>query len=326
LLPHTFAETDSNRDGVVTEAELRSSHDRADDQLPNLAIPELGGVGAQEIFVTAAHGVCDFISVMDTDRIREWNAWYHLMNCGLAVKASGETDFPCMSGTRVGQGRSYVFLGKQKQVDYAEWCEGIARGRSYVSDGYAHAFDFLVAGKTSGDDVKLAGPGEVTVRANVTFSPETPLEPIYGGVIPAGGPRYVGDTIIKRPTLTLDPLYQRGERRVEVVVNGRVVASRTVRADGRKHAVEFTVPIERSSWVALRQFPQLHTNPVNVLVGEKPIRASRESAQWALGCIEQLWRVRGEKIAAHERADAEKAYAEAKAIYRRIAAESPAAR
>src|SRR5206468_12058681 len=61
-----------------------------------------------------------FISAMDTDRIREWNAWYHLMNCGFPVKASGETDFPCMSGTRVGQGRSYVQLGQVAKVDYAD--------------------------------------------------------------------------------------------------------------------------------------------------------------------------------------------------------------
>jgi hypothetical protein len=324
LLPHPLTETDLNRDGLVTEAELRASHDRADDQLPNLAIPELNSVGAQEIFVTAAHGVCDFISAMDTSRLREWNAWYHLLNCGLPVKVSGETDFPCMSGTRVGQGRSYVFLGQQERVDYGQWCEGIARGRSYVSDGYAHAFDFLVAGKTSGDDVSLAAAGMVTVRANVTFSPETPLEPIYGGVIPVGGPRHVGDTVTMRPTLAHDPVYQRGERRVEIVVNGRVVTSRTVPADGREHAVEFTVPIERSSWVALRQFPQLHTNPVNVLVGGKPIRASRESALWAIGCIDQLWRVRGTRIAAHERAEAEQAYEVARVIYRRIAEESPA--
>ena len=59
----------------------------------------------------STHGLADFISAMDTDRIREWNAWYHLMNAGLRVKASGETDFPRMSGTRVGQGRSYVLLG-----------------------------------------------------------------------------------------------------------------------------------------------------------------------------------------------------------------------
>jgi hypothetical protein len=87
--------------------------------------------------------------------------------------------------------------------------------------------------------------------------------------------------------------------------------------------VEFTIPIERSSWVALREFPQLHTNPVTVLVGGQPIRASRKSALWALACIDQLWRVRSHRIAAAERADAETAYEEARAIYRKIAAESP---
>ena len=108
----------------------------------------------------------DFISAMDTDRIREWNAWYHLMNAGLPVKASGETDFPCMSGTRVGQGRSYVQLGKPARVDYAQWSQGIARGRSYVSDGYAHALEFRVDGKSSGDELQLAAPGTVTVKSH----------------------------------------------------------------------------------------------------------------------------------------------------------------
>jgi hypothetical protein len=326
LLPEPFAEIDTDRDGFVREAELKASHDRADDRLPNLAIPELNSVGAQEIFVTAAHGVTDFISALDTDRIREWNAWYHLMNSGLPVKASGETDFPCMSGTRAGQGRSYVQLGKQSRVDYAQWCRGIARGRSYVSDGYAHALAFDVNGKTSGDELQLASSAMVTVKGTIAFSPETPLEPAYGGAIPVGGLRHVGDTVIRREILSLNPAYQRGHRLVQVVVNGRAVASREVPADGREHAVEFSVPIERSSWIALRQFPQLHTNPVIVLVGGRPIRASRESALWALACIDQLWRVRAGGIAPGERADAEKAYEEARAVYRRIAAESPADR
>ena len=323
LLPEPFGAIDTDRDGLLNDRELQASHDRADDMLPNLAIPELNSVGAQEIFVTAAHGVTDFISAMDTDRIREWNAWYHLLNTGLSLKASGETDFPCMSGTRVGQGRSYVFLGKQNGIDYARWIEGVARGRSYVSDGYAHAFDFTVNGKSAGDEVDLAGPGKVTVKATVAFSPETPLEPAYGGAIPVGGRRYIGDTIIKREVQSPDSLYQRGQRLVEVVVNGRVKATREVPADGREHAIEFAVAVERSSWIAIRQFPQLHTNPVNVIVGARPIRASRESALWAIACIEQLWRVRARRIAPAERADAERAYEEAKTIYRRIAAESP---
>ena len=326
LLPDTFDEADTNGDGVVSEPELEASHESAAGRLPNYAIPELNSVGAQEIFVTAAHGVADFISAMDTGRIREWNAWYHLLNTGLPVKASGETDFPCMSGTRVGQGRSYVQLGRQTRVEYAQWCRAIARGHSYVSDGYSHALGFDVDGKPAGDVRQLTAPGRVSVRATVAFSPETPLEPPYGGATPAGGRRHIGDTVVMHEVDDLNPLYQRGARLVEVIVNGQVAASREVPADGREHAVAFEVPIARSSWVALRQFPQLHTNPVNVMVAGRPIRASRESAQWAIACIDQLWRARSQRIAPSERADAEKAYEEARATYRRIAAESPSAR
>ena len=326
LLPEPFDEIDADRDRLVSPLELEASHDRVDDRLPNFAIPELNSVGAQEIFVTVAHGVTDFISAMDTPRISEWNAWYHLMNVGFPLKASGETDFPCMSGTRVGQGRSYVQLGKVARVDYPLWCKSLAAGRSYVSDGYAHAFDYTVDGKPSGEEVRLAKAGMVTVKAAVAFSPETPLEPPYGGAIPTSGARHVGDTVLKREIQTPDPRYERGRRLVEIVVNGHVVASREVAADGHEHSVEFTIPIERSSWVALREFPQLHTNPVTILVADQPIRASRKSALWALACIDQLWRVRARRIAPSERGDAEQAYEEARAIYRRIAEESPADR
>jgi hypothetical protein len=323
LLPEAFASVDTDRDGLASEAELRSSHDRADDQLPNFAIPELNSVGAQEIFVTAAHGVTDFISVMDTDRLREWNAWYHLMNAGMKIKASGETDFPCMSGTRVGQGRSYVQLGRQTRLDYTQWAEGLARGRSYVSDGYAHALRFDVEGRTSGDEIHLTGPGRVSVKVTVAFSPETPLEPAYGTALPVGGRRFVGDTIITRDVQSVDPYQERGRRLVEVVLNGEAVESREVPADGRPHALEFSIPVTRSSWIAVRQFPQLHTNPVDVLVAGAAIRASRKSALWALACIDQLWRVRAHRIAPAERDEAERAYEKAREIYRRIAEQSP---
>jgi hypothetical protein len=323
LLPEAFAAIDVNRDGFLTEAELAASHDRVADRLPNLAIPELDSVGAQEIFVTTPLGACDFISTMDTDRISEWNAWYHLMNCGFPLSAAGETDFPCMSGTRVGQGRTYVQLGRPGRVDYRAWCEGLARGRSYVSDGYAHALEFRVNGTTPGNEVHLASPQDVTVQARVAFSPETPLEAPYGGVIPVGGRRFVGDTVIMREPQARDPLFERGQRLLELVVNGHVVGSRPLPADGREHDLQLTVRVERSSWVALRQFPQLHTNPVRVLVGGKPIRASRPSARWALGCVDQLWRARSGSIAPRERVDAQRAYDEARAIYLRIAEESP---
>ena len=64
----------------------------------------MNSVGAMKIGVSAALGACDFVSAMDTARIPDWNMWYHLLNCGFPIKVSGETDFPCMSGSRVGQG------------------------------------------------------------------------------------------------------------------------------------------------------------------------------------------------------------------------------
>ena len=309
---------------MLTRAELEAAHERAADTLPNFAIPEMNGVGAMEVVVSVPQGVCDFISAMDTPRIAEWNMWYHLLNCGFPLKVSGETDFPCMSGLRVGQGRVYVRLGDVKAVDFDAWCAGLAGGRSYVSDGFAHALEFTVGGKRPGDRLELEKPGTVAVRAKVAFAARTPLAVAHGGVVPAGGRRLVGDTVNLHGPRRDGEFTAEGEsRRVELVVNGRAVASREVPADDRVHELEFRVPIERSSWVALRHFPQLHTNPVDVLVGGRPIRASRRSALWCLEAVEQLWRARGRSIAPAERDDARRAFDQAIEMYRQIASEAP---
>jgi hypothetical protein len=320
VLPEPFEKVDADNDGGLNEHELLNSHDRVVDLLPNVAIPDAGG---HEIFVSTAHGVCDFISAMDTARLLEWNCWYHLMNCGFPLKVSGETDFPCMSGTRVGQGRVYVQLGRGvEKIDFAKWCEGLAKGRSYVSDGYAHALAFTVDGKTYGEDVQLVQPGKVRVQAKVAFSSETPLEVAYGGAMPVGGARLVGDTVHYHDTTNAQP-FAGGKRKIEVVVNGQVVAVREVVADDQPHDLGITIDIQRSSWVGLRHFPQLHTNPVNVIVNGHPIRASRQSARWCIACIDQLWRVREKNIAPAEKDEAKRTFEAAKEIYRRIAAEAP---
>ena len=324
LLPEDFSATDANRDGFLSQAELTASIDRVADRLPNLAIPEMNGSGAQEICVTTSLGLCDFISAMDTARQLEWNCWYHILNCGYPLKVSGETDFPCMSSTRVGQGRVYVQMGRVDAVNFPAWCEALAHGRSYVSDGYAHALQFSVADQTSGGEVALAQPGKVTVKARVAFAKETPLEVPYGGVMPAGGPRLVGDTVVLHEPRRGEPPPVQGEKRlIEVVVNGRPVASQTVPADDQPHDLVFDVPINGSSWVALRHFPQLHTNPVNVIVGGKPIRASRASALWCAGTIEQLWQARGKMIKPHERDEAQQTFQKAIENYHQLANEAP---
>ena len=319
LLPQDFLLIDQNSDGKLVSAELEACLTRVAEQLPNYAIPGMNGAGALEIAVASVEGVCDFISAMDTARIQEWNTWYHLLNCGLKVKVSGETDFPCMSGTRVGQGRVYVQMGEEiKQLDYAEWCSGLAEGRGYVSDGYAHAVEFTVDDSSPGPtQVALEKPETVTVKTKVAFSPETPIGVPYGTAESPLGKSKTGDTVLLHIGQN-DDVVHGGDRLVEIVVNGEVAASEKVPADGELHDLTFEIPIQTSSWIALRQFPQLHTNPVDVIVAGKPIRANRDSARWCIEMIEKLWETRHQKIRAEERDDAAASYERAKAYYRSI--------
>ncbi len=322
LLPAAFDAINRDQDMRLSKAELVEAHKQAAEKLPNLAIPEMNGVGAMEICVSSVAGVCDFISAMDTRRIQEWNTWYHLLNCGFPLKVSGETDFPCMSSRRVGKGRVYVHLGKDAKLDFGQWCKGLAEGRSYVSDGYAHLASMEVGNVSPGFGVvQLAEPGKVTVAAEVAFAPQTPQGVAYDTQESDGGRAVIGDTVILHRDRS-EGWVIGGQREVEIIVNGQPVAARKVPADGKIHKIKATIPIERSSWVAVRHFPQLHSNPVNVIVDEKPIRASRESARWCIEMTELLWKNRERNISEQERAAAKRAFDHAIETLAKIADES----
>ncbi len=322
LLPSDFSQIDSDRSGRLDHKELKSATDHAADELPNVALPAMDGGGAMEVFVSTAEGVCDFISAMDTARISEWNSWYHLMNCGFPLKLSGETDFPCMSSRRVGQGRVYVRLGETENIDFSRWCRLLGAGRSYISDGFAHAIDFQIKGKRAGEEpVNLDKPERITVKTTVAFAETQPRAVAYGTHIPGQGKRMVGDTINLHAQRDLGNTIG-GERLVEVVVNGLVVESKSVPADGKTHPLQFDISIEQSSWVAIRQFPQLHTNPILISVADQPIRASRKSAVWCMESIKRLWQNRNRFIKPDERDAAKAAYQRALHTFAQRASES----
>ena len=75
---------------------------------------------------------------------------------------------------------------------------------------------------------------------------------------------------------------------MELLVNGFAVARKNIVADGREQDVNFEVEIPRSSWVAMRILPTSHTNPVFVIVGDKPIRDKR-SIDWCLQSLDKCW-------------------------------------
>ncbi len=194
----------------------------------------------------------------------------------------------CDSCRRVGQGRVYVQMGDLKALKFEDWIRGVERGQSYVSDGYAHALKFNVNGAVpGGPDISIEKPGTVQVEATVSFAPELPKAVAYGQITPAAGRRVVGDTVLLHAERSTETV-KGGKRLVEVVVNGRAVASQYVSADGKAHDLKFKVKVDRSSWIALRHFPQLHTNPVNVMIAGKPIRSSRNSALYCAESVNRL--------------------------------------
>ena len=111
----------------------------------------MNGIGAQEICVTTAMGVCDFISAMDTARMPEWNCWYHIMNCGFPLKVQRRDRLPVhhRQPRRPGPRLRAARQGRHDRLT-PPGATGIAKGRSYVSDGYAHALEFSVNGTAAG--------------------------------------------------------------------------------------------------------------------------------------------------------------------------------
>lgn len=289
-----------------------------DENLPSDEVPKFDGIGANEYVVDVVHDAVDFISTVDTPAPWELNIWYHTLNCGYRCRISGETDFPCIYGERVGLGRVYVELPDGK-LDFDRWCQGIKEGRSYVGDGRSHLIDFEVDSVrlgVDGSELKLDKAATVKVKARASAYLEPELTPELA-------------EIRKRP-LSQKPYWDLersriGETRkvpVEVVVNGHAVARTEILADGTMHDLEWEVPIERSSWVALRIYPSSHTNPVFVLVDGQPIRASKKSAEWCLKAVDQCWSQKERRIRPEELDAARDAYEVARQAYRKILAAS----
>src|SRR5262249_14098931 len=218
---------------------------------------------------------------------------------------------------RVGIGRSYVHLGEK--LDFDKWAEGIKNGRCYVCDGKSHLMDFTVDGLGVGlknSEVKLDKAGKVTIKANVAALLEAKPTDATERIRKA---KWNAKPYWDVERARIDDTRKGG---LEVVVNGRAVDKVEVEADGKERPVLIEVPIERSSWVALRILGSSHTNPVFVLVDGKPIRASKKSAEWCIKGIDQCWKMKQKAIRQKEQAEAKKAYDEARKIYQAIAKES----
>ena len=258
----------------------------------------------------------DFISTVDTPYVWELNIWYHTLNAGFRTRISGETDFPCIYGERVGLGRSYVKL--DGKLDYDDWCEGIRRGRNYVGDGRSHLIDFKVNDVRDGRErqrtqtCRSRAPFRCTVRVAALLDEKPSPE--------RGRRRYAEQPYwdIERARI--------GDTRevpVEVIVNGYPVAK--TEYCRRRQAARRDVRRDRSSAAVgwrCASCPRRTPIPSWCSCGGKPVRASRRSAEWCLKGVDQCWSQKERFIRRDEVEQAKADYEHARRTYQRLISES----
>jgi hypothetical protein len=218
--------------------------------------------------------------------------WYRLLNCGFRLPASAGTDCFLNRIRSRLPGGDRVYVKVEGDFTHQGWIDGLRAGRSFVSSG--PMLELQVEERGLGDTVRLAAPREVRVVARVTS--QFPLN------------------------------------RVEVVHNGRVVATGTLSADKTSCEMDAQVPIARSGWISLRAAGpahrdhsggplEAHTSPIYVQVGDRPT-ASQVDAEYFLAWIDRLslaLRLRDRLPSPQIKQQVETQLEAARAVYRNIA-------
>ncbi len=211
--------------------------------------------------------------------------YYALLDCGFSLRPTAGT----ASGVHpvpVGFSRVYVHLKPGERFDGESWLNGLNAGRSFVTTG-----PMLLATLNGQDPGPVAGDGPY---------------------------RLVGSALGAVPL-----------KRVEVVINGEVKrsitpANRQTDRDAFETAFDETLPIEESSWIAVRCFEDrpggrvrfAHTAPFHVAVPGKPLRPRKEEVAYLIERVKQQI-ARSTGVLADRAIDE---YREALRTYERIAA------
>jgi hypothetical protein len=196
--------------------------------------------------------------------------YYRYLNAGYKLPLVGGTD-KMTSDVPVGIYRTYVYIPPDEPFTYESWCRSVAAGRTFHSGGPLLRFE--VEGRRIGDTVMLPG---------------------NGGMV-----EVVAEAASILPIHTL-----------EIVQEGRVVASTTEEKGARKLSLRARVKVERHSWLAARcggpgytALPHhdgwargimAHTSPVYLACGGEWWMFDQETAQYMLtlvdGCLSYIRR------------------------------------
>ena len=262
-------------------------------------------VEAKELPVDVALGKIDALDVMSYPSVDLETArlWYGLLNCGFRLPATAGTDtFMNLAGT----GRfsnppagNRVFVQVEGKFTTESWCEGVRRGRTFVTNG--PMLRLRVDGHGIGGEIDRTPQSKVLVEGEARSY--VPIE------------------------------------RLELVVNGDVVALGEVREDGKRALLNHSFRVDASCWIALRALgsagPQVfggelfaHTSPVYVTVASARVER-RQDAAYFVEWIDRLIATcheHGRYESESEREHVTDLFRSAQERYRKIADARPAAR
>jgi hypothetical protein len=207
--------------------------------------PHFPYCGNTEDPVSVIAGLVDALEIQYPNDSYPVQEWYRYLNCGYRVAIASGTD-KMGAYCALGWTRTYAQMEPGKPLDYEDWAAAVRGGRTFATSG--PLIDLSVEGKPVGSTIDMpAGGGTVEAHAYVQ------------SVWPVG--------------------------RIEIVQNGRVVASEIATA-GRiatdsvgvyRLDVTAKVRVERTGWIAARcigpdkqpsQPMAAHTSPVYVRCGD----------------------------------------------------------
>jgi hypothetical protein len=200
------------------------------------------------------------------------------------------------------------------KLSYDNYVAAIKNGRSYVSDGNAHIIGFKANRVEMGvEDSRLDVKGSQTINISARVAANLPAEQDEAGM------KIAHSAFDQQPYWNIERARIGKTRKVpvELIVNGVPVDTVEITADGQWKNLTFNYRVNRSSWMALRIFPSVHTNPIFVIVNGKPVRELK-SAEWCRKAVDQCWEMKKPRIREGERAAAEDVYNKARETYDKI--------
>ena len=248
--------------------------------------------------VDIALGAADTIDVMcQGDEERNTADWYRLLNCGFKCPISAGTDSALNIPYHLIAGAGRVYVQMEPKLSYEGWIEGYKQGRSFATN--APLLHFSVNEKGPGEEIHWqSGSLELKVRAEATS--HVPME------------------------------------RMDLVVNGRVMASQKAEREGTLIRMRESLTIADSSWVAVRvrgkahkllpndKALYAHSSPLYCYRSKRGIRF-REDALYFIEQIDRLIQKVEDKGLFEDSAEKQKVidlFRKGQTVYQRIAAEA----